>query len=86
MSLTEDRVVGQRRVDLKCRALRIDRLAVVGEARRDQFVPFLAIAVDLSEPLLAGVELLVDVLAAIELGKHLAQEGAHVGHQAKATG
>ena len=42
----QDRVVGQRAVDLVGGALRIDRRGVVGEARRDQRVPFLAIAVD----------------------------------------
>ena len=77
----QDRVVGQPSSNLKRRALRIDRLGVVGEAGRDELVPFLAIAVDLREPLLARVELLVDVLAAVEFGEHLAQEGAHVGHQ-----
>ena len=70
-------------VDFGGGALRIDRLAVVGKAGRDQLVPFLAIAVDHAKPFLAGIELLVDILAPVELGEHLAQEGAHVGHQAE---
>ena len=79
----QDRVVGQSALNLERRALRIDRLGVVGEARRDQLVPFLAVAVDLGEPLLAGLGLFGEVLAAIEFGEDLAQEGADVGHQAE---
>ena len=50
----QDGVVGQRAVDLVGGALRVDRRRVIGEARRDQRVPFLAIAGDRIEPLLCA--------------------------------
>ena len=53
----EDRVLGQRLVDLERRALRIDRRGIVGEAGRDELVPFLAVDIDLREPFLARVRL-----------------------------
>src|SRR5215469_7025237 len=53
----------------------------ISESGRHKFVPFLAIAVDLQEPLLAGVGALVEIGAAIEFGKNLAQERAHIRHQ-----
>ena len=63
----------------RCGLIGVD---VVGKAGRDKLVPFLAIAVDLPRAIsCARPRLPVGILAAVELGQHLAQEGAHVGHQ-----
>jgi hypothetical protein len=70
-------------VDLERGPLRIDRLAIVAEAGRDQPVPFLPIAVDRVQPFLPCVGALVQVPSAIELRMHLAKESAHVRHQPK---
>ena len=51
----QDRIFRQRLVDLERGALRIDRRGVVGKAGRDKLVPFLAIGVDLRQPLLARI-------------------------------
>ena len=54
----EDRILRQRLVDFERGALRIDRRGVVGKAGRDELVPLLPVAIDLRQPLLAGIGLL----------------------------
>src|SRR6266702_1883977 len=78
----QDRILGQRFVDFERSALRIDRRGVVGKTGSDELVPFLAIGVDLRQPLFAGIGALAEVGAAVEFGMNLPQEGAHIGHQA----
>ena len=55
----QDRILGQRLVDLERGALRIDRHGVVGKAGRDELVPLLAVGVDLRQPFLAASAFLV---------------------------
>ncbi len=78
----EDRVLGQRPVDLVRGALRVDRGGVVDVAGRDFGLPFAPPAVDRGEP---GLPRRRDArrVARLDLGEKLAQEGAHIGHQAE---
>ena len=79
----QDRILRQRLVDLERGALRIDRRGVVGKAGSDELVPFLAIGIDLRQPFLARIGAFGQIGAAVEFGMDLAQEGAHIGHQAE---
>ena len=79
----EDGIVRQSLVDLVRRALRVDRSTVVRSARRDKRIPLLAIAFDLVEPSSAGGDSVAHVSAGIELRQQLAQERAHIRHQAE---
>ena len=79
----QDSILGQRLVDLECRALRVDRRGVVGKPGGDKLVPILAIGIDLLQPFLAGIGAFGEVDAAIQFGMNLPQEGTHIGHQAE---
>jgi hypothetical protein len=76
----QDGVLGKAAVDLKGRALRIDRFAVIAEAWGDELVPFLSVAVDCLEPFAPRVGARTEISAPVEFGVQLTQEGTHVGH------
>ena len=76
-------VGGQRLIDLVRSALRVDRGAVVAPSRRDERIPLLAISVDRLEPLRAGSIAVAPISPGVELSEKLAQERAHVRHQAE---
>ena len=82
----QDRLLRQRPVDLVRRALRMDRRGIAREARRDEFFPFRAIAVDRTQPSGAGGRRFGLGFAGVELAQHLPQERAHVRHQAERHG
>ena len=78
----QDGVVRQRAVDLVGGALRVDRRAVVAEARCDERVPFACDSPRWRRAMLARARRAsLSVLARIELRQHLAQERAHIRHQ-----
>src|SRR5260370_1051855 len=79
----QNTVVGQRSINLAGGALRVDGRAVVHETRSDEGLPLLAIARDGIEPFGASRRLGADALARIDFAENLAQERAHVGHQAE---
>ena len=77
----EDRILRQRLVDFERGTLRIDRGGVVGKSGGDELVPLFPVAIDLRQPLFAGIGFFREVATAIEFGMHLPQEGVHIGHQ-----